>query len=270
MKQSEFRIFYLAFATLYGAIYSEEAFLIMRKFFPNLTKKEMYADIKNRSDKLTVGYWIYKCPKGKYVIGRDYYTSEELDKLFQKHTDKPFYVPKSFEDFKKYKDGSYWWEENKTLIAKMTRFLDKHTLKRNDFNYPLVLLMIIHDSISECVDLQEIVDCLEQRGTVFGDINEINKFAGLYQELNNHTRFITNCGFTPEELAAFYGPPDMNNIQMTIGPNMRENFYSGESNPQEYLDGLSKSDLPDSIKKSFGDELRKIISDLEKKKTKQS
>ena len=60
-----------------------------------------------------------------------------------------------------------------------------------------------------------------------------------------------------------YGPVDPNKITMSMGPNMRKMFESGEMNAKEYLDEVINSDLPPVTKKSLISELKKIIDDID-------
>ena len=42
MKPSDFRKFYMTFIELYGAIHSDDAYIIMKKWFPDLLKKHVW------------------------------------------------------------------------------------------------------------------------------------------------------------------------------------------------------------------------------------
>ena len=56
MKPKEFRLCYLAFKNLYGAIISDDAFNILKKYYPSLTKSEFNKDLKDRTTKQTRDY----------------------------------------------------------------------------------------------------------------------------------------------------------------------------------------------------------------------
>ena len=83
MTSKYFTLFYKFFANMYGAIHSDDAFLIMKRFYPSLLKKDMYKDMNSRVYRSTRGYTIYKTTDNKYVVCRDYYEFEDLDRLFE-------------------------------------------------------------------------------------------------------------------------------------------------------------------------------------------
>ena len=60
-----------------------------------------------------------------------------------------------------------------------------------------------------------------------------------------------------------HGPIDPNKLTMSIGPNMRKMFESGELDIKEYVDGIINSDLPLSVKKSLFNELNEIMDEIE-------
>lgn len=49
-------------------------------------------------------------------------------------------------------------------------------------------------------ELMDIIHCCEPEGLVFYKKADLEEFALLYQELNNHTRKQINRGYTPAEL----------------------------------------------------------------------
>ena len=125
MKPKDFRNCYLSFVQLYGAIFSDDASNIIKIYFPDLKKSELINDLRSRCDKLTRGYAIIKAVKGKYVICDELYDYDDLDKLFDRQTDKPFFIPKTYEEFLKYQDYSFWEEQHKDELDGLQRFLAK-------------------------------------------------------------------------------------------------------------------------------------------------
>ena len=77
----------------------------------------------------------------------------------------------------------------------------------------------------------------------------------------NSIRYYVNRGHTPKELIK-NKPLDLNELTMSIGPNMRKMFESGEIDIKEYVDGIINSDLPFSVKKSLLDELNEIMDEI--------
>ncbi len=92
---------------------------------------------------------------------------------------------------------------------------------------------------------------------------QIEQIASHLIKLSNNMRYPSNRGYTPSELMKMSKPIDKDKLVMSIGPNMRKMFESGEMDPKEYLDGVINSDLPPMVKKSLIDELKEIIDDID-------
>ena len=116
MKAKEFRMCYLAFKNLYGAIISDDAFDILKKYYPDLTKSEFNKDLKDRSTKATRDYMVYRTTDRKYLIADEFYDFEDVDKLFEKQTGKDYYIPENLEKFLFYAYDMYLYNENADLI----------------------------------------------------------------------------------------------------------------------------------------------------------
>ena len=99
----------------------------------------------------------------------------------------------------------------------------------------------------------------------FATEDDFSAVVGILQNLTNNTRLFANNGFTPNELLNLRGPINPNNVSMTIGPNMKKMFESGEIDIKEYLDGIINSDLPPLVKQSLIKELKDIKFDIDKK-----
>lgn len=258
MKAKDLRNCYLAFAELYGAIFSDEAYEIIKMYFPELKKKELLSDLKDRNSKLTRGYQVLRANHGKYVITNEMYGDEELDILFTEQADKPFYVPDTYEELLSFINGAYWFEKQSDMLDELTRYLNKRCDKAD-----VLSVIIFYHIRSGDLDMQNIMEIMDRMGVKFKSMEDVQKFLNLYMHIANRTKIPQNRGYSPEEMRKM-NPIDPHKIQLTMGPNMREMFKNGEMNPEEYYDQLMKSDLPDSIKNSMGDELLSVMNQNKK------
>lgn len=267
MKPKEFRTIYLAFSNLYGAIYSDDAYLIMKYYFPSLKKKEMYQDMKSRKDKFTRGYEVVGTTDSKYVIKADYLSFDDLDRLFAFQGDKPFYYPETFEEMESYSNSDYWFTDNKKTLDMLSDFLDKRIDVKDETKRAINVIAIIYmiriyiESIDH-LNTQQYFDLLEERGVKLKSSKDGIEFMRMFQTLNNNTRHITNRGFTPTELSNLSGPVDPSNIKLTIGPNLRKRLLEEDGAIEEYIDQIKKMDIPNLAKHSLLMEANEILKEV--------
>ena len=267
MTPKEFRICYLAFINLYGAIYSDEAFLVMKEYFPSLKKKEMYKDMKSRLHKLTRGYEIVSTTDNKYVIKADYYSYEDLDKLFKEQENKPIFVPDSFIELSRYASNEYWFDDNEKILDEMCDFLAKRINSKDETEKAAIIMNIIY-SIRVYIENLSILDSskyfelLEKYHVEIKDQDDAYKFLKIFQSLNNNTRTHSNRGYTPKELSNLRGPIDLENVKLTIGPNLRKRLIEEVGALEEYIEMVKSSNIPNLAKHSLlmeCDDIRKEI-----------
>lgn len=102
------------------------------------------------------------------------------------------------EELLAYADLHYWPRTPQNI--KMLRFLEK---RQNQLEGPAeAALKTIHVMIWAERFLEEILEAADAIGLRFHNEREANEFIQLFQEMNNHTRKIANCGYTPAEMAA--------------------------------------------------------------------
>lgn len=257
MKASEFRKFYLSFVKLYGAIYSDDAYVIMKKFYPDLTKKDMNADLKERKNKFTRIYQVIPTTDRRYVICDELFDDDDIYEMFSEHMDKPFYICDDLERYWAYGQGDF---EKSKDYDKLRRYIRKR-FKGNDRDLLTDRLMdgilyIIHNSeVRKMFD--DTARLMESYG-ILKDETEVQGFFDLFIELEGNSRLRQNRGHTPNELRSMR-KADINNVTMELGENMTRMFLSGEMDVYEYLDHVKKMELPAKMKEELIRQLEEII-----------
>lgn len=269
MKKTDFRKAYLSFARLYGAIYSEHAYQILKGYFPDLKKSVFNKDLRSRYLKCTRGYDIFTCGHQRYVITRDYYNNEDIDETFHQQGKKPFYIPDTFEEFVEYGNLGKPLLVNMEYANDLKRFIKCHLKLDEDEKNQLdkdqcsekATYCLMRRMESE-TDLNDIFELTDQLKIDLSEEKAMEKFVGMIQNIMNNTRNIYNCGFTPMEMLKMSGPVDPNEIRVSIGQNMRKMFFTGEMDPFDYLESIEKSDLPSGMKESLKEEMKEIIKEI--------
>ena len=256
----QYREFIMGCINLYGVIDSDDAFYILKNYFPNSKKTDFIADLKKRNGKYTKDYEIWSTTRRNcYLICSWGFSEEEMDYIIPQQSDKPFYIPKTYESFLSCSDFKHWKANNSKIYEKFVKILAKR--KGNDAEE--IAEVIFDDIKTLCLikdanEIEYIMKRLNLWGLDFNNSDELNELVYCLQTLINNTRMGINRGHTPNELVKLSGGIDIKNIQMSIGPNMRKMFEDGEMDIKEYLDGIINSDLPENIKKSLVKELLEI------------
>ncbi len=271
MKKSDFRKAYLSFARLYGAIYSDNAYQILKKYFPRLKKSAFNKDLKSRYLKLTKGYDLFYCGYQHYVITRDYFRSEDIDEVFRQQAKKPFYIPETFEEFVQCGDGENLLLTNLDYEKDLRRFFKRHLIKEekeegkepvDEDKYSEIATYCLIRHMEYEFEIGEIIDFAKRLGLNLSEEKTLQKFVEIMQNIINNMRNIYNCGFTPMEMIKMSGSIDFDNMKVKIGKNMKNMFLSGKMDPFEYLQSIDESDLPYETKKSLKEEITNIIKKI--------
>ena len=194
MKASDYLKFYRAFVSLYGAITSDEAYKIIKNYYPKTNKIEFLKDLKSRSRKRTVDYAVYQFAGPNFLIVHDLMTFEQINKMLESHIDKPFYVPESVDDFLKYSDPGYI-EENDAFNI-LYDYLKK--LYKDDKKAYLDATVIAYQ-IKVDMRIEASVDLIQETYQ-FKDEKDIEDFIKIYSIVNNNTKKQSNSGHSPNEL----------------------------------------------------------------------
>ena len=269
IKAKYYREFYLACIKLYGIINSDNAFRIFKKYYPDALKSDFINDLKSRLLTFSRDYVIWKTTKrNTYMITSDITDEEEIDALVKLQADKPFYMPESYSDFLSAANYETWKKDNEKDVNKLINII-KRSKGNIDYIKAETIVMILYEDV-RCMEHFEGYNPIEmilKRLALWDcEIKEslIDDFFNVLKVVLNDIRYPSNRGYTPNELCKMSGPINLNNLQMTIGPNMRKRFLSGELDIKEYLDGIISSDMPPSVKRSLIEELKEIKKDIDK------
>ncbi len=268
MKSKDFTLFYKFFANMYGAIYSDDAYLIMKIFFPSLLKKEMYKDMKSRVYLDTKGYTVYKTVDNKYVITRPSFDFDDLDQLFELQGNKPFFVPENLLGVEYYTNRDFFFDKNDDDLESFYYFLT-FRLKTKKVLQPAVYNIykrfdILFDSI-DTPKFSKFMDILYEYKFECIEEDDINTLMRVYTNLNNNTKTITNRGYSPKELKELVVPETTNEVVIT--PDMRKRFLNNPGEAEKFLKKIRVSDLSMIEKQSLIDEINQIIEQRDFKKS---
>ena len=260
LTAKQYREFILGCVDLYGVVDSDDAFLILKNYFPSAKKKDFITDLKKRNGRYTKDYEIWSTTRRNcYLICSWGFSEEEMDYIIPQQSNKPFYIPKTYESFLSCSDFKHWKANNSKIYEKFVKIL----AKRKGNEAEKIAEVIFDDIKTLCLlkdanEIEYVLKRLNLWGFDFNNSNELNEIAYYVQSLCNNTRMGINRGHTPNEMVKLSGGINPSNIQMSIGPNMRKMFEDGEMDLKEYLDGIINSDLPENIKKSLIKELTEI------------
>ena len=202
MKSSQLREFYLAFVYHYGAIYSDDAYKIIKGFYPDLKEETLIKDLKKRVGKMTRGYMVLETEDDNiFVISNVLFTNEDLDELFYEQGKKEFFVEKNLDVYlgnsgenflKEYKDLRRYLERHIKANNKTERIImsDIYLLKF----FTTVKYSFVGDDVIKKM-LQEVIDLCE-----IENIDKVNTLLKLIMEAYNNTPMITNRGYSPKQM----------------------------------------------------------------------
>lgn len=206
MKEKDLVCFYKIFANLYGAILDSDAFDIIKRFYPDFTYEEFHKDLKKRAKKFDRSYSVRKWDKDSYVI-KDALSIKEIRSLFILQENKPFYVPNSLEEYKKY---IYYMNVNKhtnPILKKISKLCEKY-FDFYDLNFAKTLAFAVAEDIQSYVlqhiDSQEALRRLNSRNGIYFSEFDRSEFIKLYHELMDNTRTWYDRGCTNAEINDFY------------------------------------------------------------------
>ena len=265
MKKNEFNKCYKYFAYMFGAIHSDDAYLIMRLYFPSLLKKDMYIDLKERYDKEPRDYQVVKTTNNKYIICQKHYTYEDLDRLFAIQADKPYFFPYSYNDLAYYLNEDDFMDNNEELIKDFLHYLvdhlPSHMSEEEKTEKGIRLIFDLHQVFHHSIDMmriQEIVDYLEHNKVKFKSEKDINTFMKIYQQFVNNTRTISNRGYTPLELSQFNKDNPEFNKDFDVIEALKDSIRLGDIDLDDAINRIKKLKVPDDDKKAVIKELETL------------
>ena len=268
IKPKQYREFYLACIRLYGLIDSNNAFALFKHYYPDAKKMDFIKDLKSRLLTFSQDYCIWKTVKrNTYLITTAIMDEEEIDNLIELQDDKPFYVPDTYDEFLNCTSYQNYKKDNEKEVNSLINVLKK-CHKDRSLSEIKITVSVLYEDIRDASSVNDVdpITLALKRLLVWGyEMNQkqIEQIANHLIKLSNNMRYPSNRGYTPSELMKMSKPIDKDKLVMSIGPNMRKMFESGEMDPKEYLNGIINSDLPSMVKKSLIDELKEIIDDID-------
>lgn len=214
MKREEYKEAYIALTNLYGIVSSNVVFEILKKYEPNLTKEEVYADLKSMSEKSTNFYWVRPIEGiNEFIIQKERLDDKTIDEIIIASKDKPIYVPYSFDKL------LFYYDENKIenkfddgfdFAEALEFFLDN--VRTTHPLYDSLSLVIIPKAFKE--DLKSFKSYLETH-LEFNSYMDKNEFTLMCSKLVNHRKKWELRGFSEYELYKMYGY-DIDDIEESL------------------------------------------------------
>ena len=264
MTQSELRKLYLSVTYLYGYVYSSDLFKILDHYEIKYKKEQILKDLQDRCTKRTRYFCVQKMKGSSYLIINSIYDNEEFQELKSQKKGKPMYFPKTYDGLLLYSSGGIVDKKEKEGLDNIILFLKRHS-KMEETKLMIIasiMMLSMKKALGENV-LEETFQWLEICDI---ELNEktMNRFIKIIENTNNNLRLPSNNGFTPNEMLGMRGPIDPNKVVFSIGPNIRESFLDGTSDPYEFLKELEDANLPLNMKESLKAELLSIIDEINK------
>ena len=259
ISAKQLREFYVGCIRLYGVIDSNNAFNILKIYYPDAKKETFLKDLKDRMYKFTKDYSVWSTrKKNTFLIGDFTYDDEMLDYIIPEQQDKPFYIPETYDKFLRHSQYEYWKQVNIKNVKALAEILNKN----NEIETDITISIIFEDfkSISSIKDSDPLTYTI-RRLLMWGyelKREQLDSLASILQDLYNNTKLSINRGYSPNELRKLYKPADINKVKMTLGPNIRKMLEDGEIDIDEYINQVIDSNIPRTAKESLLEELGQI------------
>lgn len=263
MNKKQLTAFYKTCANLYGVIYSDDAFDILKTFFPKYLKKDFIKDLKERWNSGHRGYNIVKVTgKTKYFITFEYCDDDEIiDYILQEAKDKPYFIPEGdFDNFIKYSNKEVSAKDELLAMDEFKNDLDNITPDYNDLQKARIITMLFY---FERLDdyLHELSHLIETK--VLPPINEegLRKIAQHLMNVFNNRRLFENRGYTPAEMSKMYGLDDpVKVITAFIKTGLKEHHLK-ESEVEDLVNSLTiDEDIKSQILLNFNEDKEKFAA----------
>ena len=199
----------------------QEDYIIALTHLYGLVHKDKVLEIYNQQNRKNVDTLRFR----KYVledefvdIYGDYFVHEtileydDFEYQLKARKGKPFYVPKK-EELLKYRD-EYYIEETPQYI-KLLEFL-AHSLLNGDIKKATFVSEDIQGICQYGFSIETIFENINRRDIQFKDMEQVDEFMLLIQELHNNTRLWENNGHTPQVLFDLMDRPNLLPLSKSI------------------------------------------------------
>lgn len=207
-------------ANLYGVIPLQEAFSIIREqTSDHFTKKQFLTFARLKNDECP-NYTIATLNPFKPIID---FENDIVNNRLLRINDAPYKYIKRAQEHKKYyippqsellKHADENYLDDTGLLIPLIAYLEKHAIIYNGL-YPTQKIVQSFAKEMKSTIMAMPIDSLFYAITDIKNCNEkefMQKLAKLVQDLHNHTRLWTNCGYTPQELKDNSGV-DLNDLR---------------------------------------------------------
>lgn len=263
ISQKEFNNLFKAMVKLYGVIETDEIYELLNYYYDGITKKDIIEQVKKFYEKPKRDYFAAKIKNARnsyFLINNDL-EDESIDYIIRERVGKPLYIPETKESLLEYAHEPNMTETEDGLYSELNRFLCKrYTGEDKEYQTFMITLYLYYNNRAK-ENTTSMINELTDHGFSFKDEKDIRKFLDLWMRVINNTKMFANKGFSPTELHKMSPKVDMTQLQLTLGPNIKEMFRTGELNPKEYLKQIEGADIPLVAKESLKAEINKIIAE---------
>ena len=206
MKEKDLVIIYRAFVNLYGAILDKEAYEIIKNYFPEFTYEEFKKDLKRRVRKSDRSYSVRKWTEDEYVI-RGSLNNKETKSLFILQEDKPYFVPRTFEELKKFVYAVNLNIHTDDILKKISRLFIKYVSYFDSEFAKTLAFALAEDTqiyVLKHIHSTDVVRHLRENNGIDFSQEDEKEYLNLYRELRLETRTWEDKGYTKREINEVY------------------------------------------------------------------
>ena len=201
MKAKQFRQTYLCMVHLYGVVFDDDAYKILKEYYTDLKIGEFRKDLKERSKRWTFEYLVIPVAKSThFVIGYEGIWEKEYNDIFAYGAQHDYHIL-PYEEFLLYEKKDFI--PNPSLYEKLASFVVEHIPeeKRKYFGEDFFVNWFYWAIRFEGFDAIQRIFLQERRfGFHVDGIWDAGRFLNLLVEAHNSTRLPHNRGWSPNEL----------------------------------------------------------------------
>lgn len=240
--------FYKAFTYLYSFILSNDALMIIKKFYPDVTKEKLDKDLSNRIDDDNTHFEVIKTTDNRFVIIDKGLPYKTLKGLIKYQGSIPYYIPRTLEEMFKYSDFFYY--EDCPMLTLLTDLLDS---EMSDSFKEVISCSARHD-----ISAQDTLHFLDEKGIKLKDKDgTYEQFVVFYNEYLKRCRKTCLRGHTEKEFDKFYSfIPDYDLQKLALSTNKECPNKEIKKIINELENNLG---LPEELKETLTDELKQVI-----------
>lgn len=274
-----------AAANLYGVIYSRNLYLVLKKYFKDLTYEELLKELDFLYQRTYEEFSLRKV-EGKdgayFLINNDLYLDDNYeDEKIQKDEDydiaqeiirlqgnKKIYIPKTFNQFIKSSNSLNITDTEAKYYDKLFTFIINHldhynsSYKNDEMDlktYAFLATSFIYFNIKAEVRPINPIKMLDSLGVRLDNDVQIQEALDIMMNAANNTKMFVNNGFSPYELIKMTGGfKNIDDIVPIISPKLKERLINGDESIEEYLKMFESSNLPPKIKSTLRKQLQEI------------